>query len=191
MTPRNWGRIGGHLRWSYATLGNFANDIYDFLEKEGRFPGNLEMRADHYRGRAKAIFHKTLAIVQEWPDLPAYPGDGSTQCLSNCLCNWVVERTPDAWHCYWTLGLAEHCQDCVARSQIWNPLVIPLVSGRSSRLVRCGCVENAPSRVLAHHKSDKAFRLFGSNLQSLRRSDDGGSCSQVMEELRRVPWIKH
>jgi len=125
MTPRNWGRIGGHLRWSYATLGNFANDIYDFLEKEGRFPGNLEMRADHYRGRAKAIFHKTLAIVQEWPDLPAYPGDGSTQCLSNCLCNWVVERTPDAWHCYWTLGLAEHCQDCVARSQIWNPLVIP------------------------------------------------------------------
>jgi len=125
MTPRNWGRIGGHLRWSYATLGNFTDDIHDLLEKEGRFPGNLEMRADHYRGRAKAIFHKTLALVQGWPDLPAYPGDGSSQCLSNCMCNWVVERTPDAWHCYWTLGLAEHCQDCVDRSQIWNPLVIP------------------------------------------------------------------
>jgi len=125
MTPRNWGRIGGHLRWSYATLGNFAEDIYDLLEKEGRFPGNLEMRADHFRGRAKSIFHKTLAVAQGWPDLPDYPGSGNTACLSNCYCSWRVERTPDAWHCYWTLGLAEHCEDCVVRSQIWNPLVIP------------------------------------------------------------------
>jgi len=366
MTPRDWGRIGGHLRWSYATLGNFANDIYDFLEKEGRFPGNLEMRADHYRGRAKAIFHKTLAVVQRWPDLPAYPGDGSTQCffwsdkvrvftlqggfirlasvekgmqvltgkgrwrkviglteipvknfsaialelqfserkdsrirvcvspdhlflneslewvqakdlkvgdklsrivkrceregclnpvalsrngslrfcsrscskrakkissqakvkeyrksadveviskgfvkktgtlkclqveednsfvitrglishncLSNCLCSWRVERTPEAFNCYWTLGLGEHCQDCLDRSRIWDPLVVPFEPPE---------VEFPPGTPIPPDEEEGFLRFLKGRIEDFFAKEGRTTACQRLERfLDRTAWDK-
>src|SRR5438132_7100586 len=50
-------------------------------------------------------------------DLPAMPGDGSTQCLSRCGCGW--EQRADGW--YWVRGKADSCPDCVQREQEWAP----------------------------------------------------------------------
>jgi hypothetical protein len=55
--------------------------------------------------------------------LPAYPGDGSTPCLSNCRCYWQIE-SGDAILAYWRLGSADHCPTCSQRSQEWNPYIV-------------------------------------------------------------------
>jgi len=65
------------------------------------------------------------------PELPAYPGDGQTICLTNCACSWQIEEVYEGevltgWDCYWTLGIVktEHCDDCLDNTGKWNPLFI-------------------------------------------------------------------
>ena len=59
--------------------------------------------------------------------LPAMPGDGSSQCLTSCKCNWYIEpinaKNGD-FDAYWRMGDAEHCQTCQVRAADWNPLRI-------------------------------------------------------------------
>jgi hypothetical protein len=45
--------------------------------------------------------------------------------LTNCQCRWEIVDRGDHWDCYWRLGIAEHCPDCVERARNWNPLTIP------------------------------------------------------------------
>jgi hypothetical protein len=58
--------------------------------------------------------------------LPAYPGDISTECGSNCRCHWrIVQRADDGWDCYWIVdAAAESCKDCIERGDNWNPITI-------------------------------------------------------------------
>jgi hypothetical protein len=51
------------------------------------------------------------------PDLPAYPGDGSTPCIGHCGCSW--EEKSGKW--YWTRGKADSCAECVRRASAWAP----------------------------------------------------------------------
>ncbi len=56
--------------------------------------------------------------------LPAYPGDGSTQCGNNCGCQWDIQPVDAAngdWDCYWVRYLQDSCETCVAREQAWSP----------------------------------------------------------------------
>lgn len=80
-------------------------------------------RAAMYAGAAKAPYWagRTKGIP-----LPAYPGDGSTQCLSNCRCSWeIVPLEGDGnYDCYWRMAAAEHCQTCQQRASDWAPLRI-------------------------------------------------------------------
>lgn len=53
-------------------------------------------------------------------ELPAYPGDGSTPCLSHCRCYWQIE-SGDAILAYWRLGTSDHCATCKQRNAEWSP----------------------------------------------------------------------
>lgn len=55
--------------------------------------------------------------------LPAYPGDGSTICLSRCRCHWRIEQTDTHWECYWVIKGPDgrNCQTCLDRYGDWNP----------------------------------------------------------------------
>lgn len=55
---------------------------------------------------------------------------------TSCKCEWVIEEGDDGWLCYWTLGEAEHCDDCVQRSQDWNPLVVPYAETKTLRALK-------------------------------------------------------
>lgn len=59
--------------------------------------------------------------------LPAMPGDGTTQCLTNCGCSWEV-KTINAkngdYDAKWCRGLEDSCQTCKQRETEWNPLKI-------------------------------------------------------------------
>ena len=44
---------------------------------------------------------------------------------SNCMCDWHIREYNDRWEATWVISPVENCEDCIERSQTWNPLVIP------------------------------------------------------------------
>jgi hypothetical protein len=59
--------------------------------------------------------------------LPAYPCDGSSECLTNCGCSWrLVELDREAGDidAYWIRGKNDSCETCRSRERNWAPLRI-------------------------------------------------------------------
>lgn len=119
MTQADYGRVGAVLREQYQYLNNFASDIVtrDLSEAQIRARMNL------YFNNSNASFERGRA-ASHGLQLPAYPADGATQCKSNCKCRWDIQEKETEWHCYWRLGEAEHCDDCVSNAGVWSPLVV-------------------------------------------------------------------
>jgi len=105
----------------YSYLQNFANEVAAGNVSDGR----LLARAQMYADAGTQSYERGVALAYGLPTLPNYPGDGATQCLSNCKCRWSVTEDEEAWYCYWVLGVAEHCDDCVANATRWAPLIVP------------------------------------------------------------------
>jgi hypothetical protein len=102
-------------------LTAFADELRAAQATQGQLP-LFDARARMYAESAGASYW--AARYREWP-LPAMPGDGTTQCLTNCRCRWEIdERGNDNADCYWELGVAEHCQTCIERARLWNPLKV-------------------------------------------------------------------
>lgn len=120
MTQADWGRVGQYTREQYQYLNGMAGDL------EGLSPAQREARIQMYVESTDRMFERARAAEKGIPidRLPALPGDGSTQCLVNCQCHWEYERVEGGWECRWTLGPAEHCDDCLSRADEWNPYVI-------------------------------------------------------------------
>jgi hypothetical protein len=89
-------------------LMRFAEDMRsgDLTEEQ------IRRRAELYAGPVRATYSKT-----RWPNLPAHPADGSTECLAFCKCSWRQEE--DGMH--WMLGASEHCGTCSSRASNWAP----------------------------------------------------------------------
>lgn len=126
MTPADWGSIGGMLKKQYGYLGRFAREIASGKLSEAQ----IAARSQLYFNSARQSFERGRARADNWDVLPAYPGDGTTVCLTNCRCHW--ERSGE--HEYtWVLDFdAEHCSSplvdsmkrplgCIERSMAWNP----------------------------------------------------------------------
>lgn len=118
MTQADWGSIGGRLANQYRYLENFYNELQDLS------PAQIAARSKMYISSARQAFEKARETVisnlgydQEqwildggehcgdcvsfsgmgWQPLGTFPipGDGSTQCLSNCLCHKEYKRSED------------------------------------------------------------------------------------------------
>lgn len=121
MTQRDWGRLGGLLKRQYEYVNNFARDI-DAGRASG---GQIQTRSRMYVNGATQAFERAKAESHGLPHLPQYPGDGQTQCRSNCQCGLHYEEQEDSWNVYWRLGVAEHCPDCVRLAEEWKPYTVP------------------------------------------------------------------
>jgi len=123
MTQSDYGRIGAMLssqnRGQYWYLQQFAEAIARGELSEAQ----IRARAALYGYSSVQAFERGKARLYGLT-LPAYPGDGTTACLSNCKCGWRIRETNLAYYCTWTLGIAEHCSDCVDRAGMWSPLVL-------------------------------------------------------------------
>lgn len=72
------------------------------------------IKTPYWRGRTKML------------PLPAMPADGTSQCLTNCLCSWDIEELDgdNNYDCYWRLSAAESCATCIQRGKDWSPLQV-------------------------------------------------------------------
>jgi hypothetical protein len=130
MTQADWGSIGGMLKEQYSYLKPFAEQIAQGNLSEGQ----IRSRARMYVNSAREAYERANARAQSdgMLVLPAYPGDGQTVCLTNCACSWKIDEIVDedgnviGWDCYWDLGAAEHCPDCITNNQQWSPLEVRL-----------------------------------------------------------------
>lgn len=125
MTQRDWGIIGHMTRDQYGYLSKLEQDLRDGKLSEAQASARARMYIEsgtqaYERGRSEGL---------GMPRLPAYPGDGQTICRANCRCNWHIEDVGNAWSCTWTLGHAEHCEDCVTNAARWAPLMIGKSTG--------------------------------------------------------------
>lgn len=78
---------------------------YDrFAEQAGDMSeAAVAARAQMYAGAVRGTYYGA-----RYPGLNQYPGDGNTQCLTNCLCS--LDERDDGIH--WVLDGGEHCDDC-------------------------------------------------------------------------------
>lgn len=119
MTQADYGRLGGILQEQYKYLQGFADDL-----AQGKLTiGQAQYRARMYIDSATQAFERAKAAGYGL-DLPQYPGDGATQCLSNCRCNWEIKENSLEWLCFWRLGEAEHCPDCLDAKALYSPYVV-------------------------------------------------------------------
>jgi len=81
-------------------------------------------RAKMYINSARQAFER--AKTYAYGNLPAYPGDGSSECLSNCQCHWELQFSANNLVAYWKLGSADYCKTCTSRASTWNPYIVPL-----------------------------------------------------------------
>jgi hypothetical protein len=120
MTPSDWGAIGRRLQPQYEMLDNITARI-----AEGEFSeGQIKVIQQDFIDSARQVYERSKAVSQDVPvsQLPAMPGDGSTECVSGCKCSWHFEFTETEILAYWGLEPgAKHCSTCLGRAQLWNP----------------------------------------------------------------------
>ena len=119
MTQQDWGRIGAMVKEQYRYLDRFADDIASGKLTEAQ----IAARSALYHQSGTAAYERANAYMRGLPTLPYYPGDGTTACRANCQCHWDIRQiAPGVWDCYWILGAAEHCEDCLSRADTDAPL---------------------------------------------------------------------
>lgn len=126
MAAADWGSCGGMVREQYGWLEGF----YDKIKAGELSEAQIRARAAMYVRSGREAFERGKARAFGLPELPAYPGDGQTVCLTNCYCNWRIEEVFDedgnfnGWDCFWELNPAEHCDDCIENHEKWHPLFV-------------------------------------------------------------------
>lgn len=111
--------VGRDLATQLSFLAQFAVEIQEATEWQAGWNARAEMYArsiqtPYWRGVTRLL------------PLPAMPGDGSSQCLTNCGCGWVIVQLDGDgnYDCTWRRGKKDTCQTCMQRSEEWAPLQI-------------------------------------------------------------------
>lgn len=83
-------------------------------------------RAMLYAGNGNSTYYEGAQAAIGMPPLPQYPGDGQTECRTNCKCTLRITKLAGNgnFDVTWVLATAEHCVDCVRLAADWNPLQI-------------------------------------------------------------------
>lgn len=126
-TPAQYGLAGRRLRDQYQFMHGFFKEI----EAGALSVEQIKSRGAMYARSSSQVLEQLGASEPGMPRLPAYPGDGSTSCLSNCKCSISPEKVEQGYDIYWQTSAAEHCDDCRRRAN------------RSPLRVRFGRVTNA------------------------------------------------
>ncbi len=110
-------------------LANFAMVVNAAGPKLTDFRQQFTNRAQMYTNAIKVPFWQGDIVRQVGRvlPLPAMPGDGTTQCLSNCGCGWrivTLDKAAGDFDAFWERGKTDSCQTCIEREKMWSPLRI-------------------------------------------------------------------
>ena len=89
---------------------------------EADFP-RISNRARLYAGAGNELFERVLQTAQLEVELPFFPAD-RTLCRTSCKCRWDIVAVAGGFDCFWKLAAAEHCDTCLPRAVVANPLRI-------------------------------------------------------------------
>jgi hypothetical protein len=119
VSPAARRAIDAYVSTQLDFLHRFAVEIAEADD----WQAGWEARAAMYAQSIKAPYW--TGKVKLLP-LPAMPGDGTTQCLTNCGCQWDVAPLDGVgnYDAYWRRGKNDSCQTCVQREAEWAPLEI-------------------------------------------------------------------
>lgn len=133
ITPQQWGRLGPIIRFQYSKLRGWRDELQRTpRDADGTLTiseAKLLQRAGYYRSAATQSFERGLVdeIGLASDVLPAYPGDGTTDCMTNCVCRWairILNKARGDFNASWRLGNAEHCPTCRKRARSWKRLKV-------------------------------------------------------------------
>lgn len=93
----------------------FATDLESSLDAGTATVEGVANRSALYSGASVHAFDQGRSA--DWGiQLPYFPGDGGTQCLGRCRCEWMIDSTDAGISAiYMTKGDERVCDDCVAR----------------------------------------------------------------------------
>jgi hypothetical protein len=127
MEPADWQHLGELVQQQYGYLEQFATDVAN----GGLSQPQITVRATMYVGSSVQA-HEAGKAAALFVELPAMPGDGSSECMSNDRCSWHLRRRADGnVEATWVAeDDPKTCATCRQRARDWNPLV--LVPGEPS-----------------------------------------------------------
>jgi hypothetical protein len=123
MTTRDWGKLGQSVREQFQYLNRFAASFAAGSVSNAQ----ALMRSDLYPLSARQVQSLGYSYAIGAPELPAHPGDGSSECFGNCGCAWELQQTTlddnqPGWECWWERGKTDSCETCIRRENEWAPL---------------------------------------------------------------------
>jgi hypothetical protein len=130
LTEREEAALAEIIGEQVTYLNAFA-DVIDAEWDGGELKPAWRNRAHLYTGSLNATYWRGRTLGMP---LPAYPADGSTECLTNCGCRWrlsYLDKETGDIDAYWKRGKNDSCPTCVSRARRWNPLRI-----RGGQIVR-------------------------------------------------------
>lgn len=121
MRPADWDRLGGLVEQQVGYLTGFADDVAAGKLSQPK----IRVRAELYVGSSVQAHEAGKAAALD-VELPAHPGDGSSECLANDRCAWhLVRRKDGAVEATWVADLDKRtCKTCRKRAKDWNPLIL-------------------------------------------------------------------
>lgn len=106
-----------------AEQTDFVHGFINDLAYGSTSDAQMEARAQLYAGQAVKAYEQARASA--WSvDLPAYPGDGGTECLGRCRCFWTIEDDETQVMAWWNTHEDDGvCNGCFQRGQDYSPFV--------------------------------------------------------------------
>lgn len=123
-TDEELATIADFLADEMAYLGGFRDALLA-EPADIELPGKYRPRIDQYALAVRVAFFIGYAYGFG-VNLPFQPGE-RTQCHRQCKCYWSIDEIDPVAGDYdatWHLGIADHCETCVARAFGCNPLEV-------------------------------------------------------------------
>jgi hypothetical protein len=127
MGFRDWGIMGNTVRQQWRFLQGWVDQILahptDYTSVQ------MSARAKLYASAATQSLERGISseIGIDPAILPAWPGDGSSECRSNDRCRWVfriLSKARGNYNATWKMRYGESCRTCRERAKKWKRLKI-------------------------------------------------------------------
>lgn len=118
-------RLGERLAAQAQYARKFAEDLADGEMSAAQ----AAARASLYFASSTQAFEQAVSLI--WGiALPAFPGDGGTECGANCRCYWEIRDNLDGTiAAFWHTNAVEDCPGCIERERLYSPVVLELIKG--------------------------------------------------------------